>query len=237
MTSFVARNIDPAAANAIHDDDVARSLGFAGALVPGVELFGRTCTALGVPSRLALRFRRPVYDGERVDVEVGDDGALALRGPDGQVRAVGTVGGGTPALPDLVRADLPAVLPPPELASLPVGPLGTVEDDVDAARQAAYGAAVGEDVDVAGLHPGLLLRAVNLVLMRNVALGPWIHTGSDVALLAPVPLPARLQVRAAVRALTTSRAGHDVVRYDAVVHADGVPVAVVDHTAAYRLRT
>lgn len=259
VTSFVARNIDPAAANAIHDDDVARQLGFAGALVPGVELFARTASALVEQHGgdflsggwLALRFRRPVYDGETVQVEV--DGALVLRGPDGEARAVGearaagearTAGAdGRNALPDVdpeawpVRA-LPGLLPPPVPTSLPVGPLGTVVEPVSAARNAEYAQQVGDPLPLyreqGVVHPGLLLRAVNLVLMRNVDLGPWIHTASDVHLLAPAPADSTLEVRALVRA-TSVRSGRDEVRYDALVLADGAPVLLVDHTALFRL--
>jgi hypothetical protein len=83
-------------------------------------------------------------------------------------------------------------------------------------------------------HPGLLLRLVNLLLMRNVALGPWVHTSSSCRLLAPARLPAEMTVRGAVRE-RWQRGGHDRVRYDALVLADGVPVMATDHTAIYRL--
>jgi hypothetical protein len=43
--------------------------------------------------RLALRFRKPVYDGERVTVSADGD-ALAVTGPDGVLRASGTYGSG-----------------------------------------------------------------------------------------------------------------------------------------------
>lgn len=239
--SFVARNIDPAAANAIHDDDVARQFGFEGALVPGVELWGRTASALGPAARrLALRFRRPVYDGERVEVEVEEDGGVVLRGPDGVARAVGSCAPSGSA-PDPWLADgparpLPGDLPPAEPESLPPGPLGTVREPVSRERNEEYAALVGDALpDPAVLHPGLLLRAVNLVLMRNVALGPWIHTASDALLLGPAPAGSVLEVRAVVRG-TSVRSGNDEVRYDALVLADGAPVLQVDHTALFRLR-
>lgn len=245
----VARNIDPDADNAIHSDDVARDFGFTGALVPGVELFAYAADAAlltwGEPwltgGRLALRFRRPVYDGELLRITVDTDD-LGLVGPDDVRRAVGVVAGPAPvpavdlsAWPAKPAPDVPL---PPEPAALPPGPLGTVREQLGLARAATYldlvTSPAGPCRELGLLHPGLLLRAVNLVLMRNVALGPWIHTSSDAVLLAPAAAPAELEVRAVVGS-TEVRNGHDVVHYDALVLADGRPVMRVDHTAIYRL--
>ncbi len=241
--SFVAHNIDPEADNAIHDDGVAQKFGFTGALVPGVELFAGAASALvaqGGPawlanSQIALRFRRPVYDGERLLVESSGD-ELAVRGPDGEVRCVGT------AQSTARRRDLQgcsgAPLPTQLQEQPTVGALGTVVERMQASDNEAYVDAIEESLslyrDDAVAHPGLLLRLVNLLLMRNVALGPWIHTSSDCALIGAVTLPATMTVRGAVTELWT-RNGHDYVRYDALVLADGQPVMEVDHTAIYRL--
>ena len=95
--AVVARNIEPASDNRIHADDVAQQFGFTGALVPGVDLFayltmplvatwGPTWLAGG---RIDVRFRRPVYDGERVEI-VGPADELRMNGPDGVPRAVGS---------------------------------------------------------------------------------------------------------------------------------------------------
>ncbi len=245
----VARNIDPDADNAIHDDEVARTYGFPGALVPGVELFAYAAEAALAAhgqdwlrgGRLALRFRRPVHDGERLVVQVRD-GDVVLHGPGGEPRAVGVLR--APAPPPEVdastwpRRPLPDAPLPPEAASLPAGPLGTVQEAAGSGDGATYAALV-EAQDDAFLdgrlaHPGLLLRMVNLVLMRNVALGPWIHTSSDAVLLAPAALPGAFEVRAQVRETYDRRSGSGV-RYDALVLADGVPVLQVDHTALFRL--
>lgn len=242
----VASNIDPHADNRIHSDDVARRFGFTGALVPGVEVFALLSaplvTAYGPAffdgGRVDVRFRRPVYDGERVMVTVDDGGALAVTGPDGEVRAVGTVGAPQPPAPvDLERY---GVRPLPEvLATDPqVGPLGTVvvPGDVQAAEQ--YLRDVGEPLGLYAeqglLHPGMLLRLVNLALMVNVELGPWIHTRSACRLLALPRVPAVAEVRSVVTAVGR-RGAHDEVQYDAVVLCDGVPVLEVAHTALYRL--
>ena len=242
-SSFVARNIDPEADNAIHDDEVAQRLGFAGALVPGVELFARASTPLVERwgrrwlsgGHLALRFRRPVYDGEQVAAGL-IDGVLTLTGPDGVVRSSGTAGllDESGPVPSHARVPLPTLLPdvPPD------GPLGTVDEVVSVVDGAAYVDAIGEPLPVyaehAIAHPGLLLRLVNLLLMRNVALGPWIHTASSCRLLSVAPLPATMTITGTVTD-RYERKGHAYVRYDALVEADGRPVMTADHTAIYRL--
>ena len=73
---LTARNTAIASENKIHDDAVARRFGFAGGLVPGVEVYaymthapverwGRAWLEHGSAE---CRFIKPVYDGERVMV-------------------------------------------------------------------------------------------------------------------------------------------------------------------------
>ncbi len=241
----IARNIEPAADNKIHDDNVAQSFGFTGALVPGVELFAYLTAPLvaawGLPwftgGRVGVRFRRPVYDGETVTVK-GTPADLQIDGPDDQNRAVGSAEppGALAPPPALAVMSLPTQLR--SLDAVSVGPLGTVQIPGTIAENEAYLDAVHEPSPVYRreeiAHPGALLRLVNLVLMRNVDLGPWIHTASDCRLLAPARLPAAMSVRAEVRE-TFTRNGSDYVAYEAVVLADDAPVMAVAHTAIYRL--
>ncbi len=238
----VARNIDPDADNAIHADDVAQQHGFSGALVPGVELFAYATSPLVAAwgrqwlstGRIDLRFRRPVYDGEELLVELtGSD--LTVTGPDGEVRSVGSAGPGQGGVRGTyVEAPLPTVLP----ADPVPGPLGTVRVAGTLADNLAYVDAVTEPLALYGTegvaHPGALLRMVNLLLMSNVALGPWVHTASSCRFLRLATLPAQFAVQGVVTDLFR-RNGHDYVRYDALVLADDHPVLEVDHTAIYRL--
>lgn len=238
----VAVNIDPHSENPIHGDDVARQLGFAGALVPGVEIFalasvpfvqawGERFLAAG---RLAMRFRRPVYDSEPVTVTPGPELEVVVTGPDGTTRATGT-------------AAAPAPAPPPgeyETAALPASPVerpreglfGTVVETAEPADCRAYASSLADPSPLYAelVHPGLLLRAVNSALMRNVALGPWIHTASDCRFLAPARAGEELEVRSRVTGLF-ERNGHSYVSYDALVLANRRPVLEVGHEAIWRL--
>ena len=91
-----ARNTATASANKIHDDAVARSLGFSGGLVPGVDVYaymthtpverwGRAFLERGY---MEARFSKPVYDGDDVEV-VFDDAAITLRDSAGDICATG----------------------------------------------------------------------------------------------------------------------------------------------------
>ena len=240
--NFVARVIEESD-NKIHSDDVARRYGFSGALVPGVELFARTTTPLVAAEgerwlasgRIDLRFRRPAYDGEQLQVALDAD-RVTVTGPDGVVRCVGS------AAPTSSRPDLSSFAEVP-LASSPVddplvGPFGSIHEQATAEENDWYVDAIGEPLDLyrkqSVAHPGLLLRLVNRLLMRNVALGPWIHTSSDCTFLGLARLPADTVVHGRVTGVG-KRGVHDEVRYDALVLAGEEPVLHVRHTALYRL--
>jgi hypothetical protein len=249
-----ARNLAPDSDNKIHDDDVARQFGFSGALVTGVDVFAYAShpfvEAWGLEflqcGRLQMRFRRPVYDGEDITVSVSSEGnsggvTASVRGTDGQPRAVGE--GWRKAIADIDVGTFRTTSPrTTKLATgpapLPLGPLGSIEEPGDLDRHDAYLDGIDEPLpiyrDERIAHPGALLRLVNELLVRNVALGPWIHTASDATFLAAARLPALLTADGVVTA-EFERNGHRYVQYDALVRCDGEPVVVVDHTAIYRL--
>ena len=129
-----ARNLFRDAANRIHDDAGARELGYAGALVAGITIYGYLARvvveALGVEwlrrGTATVRFARPVYDGDLLTLSgriVGrsgrrDAGELVAeiegRGPSGEIAATLTAGlawGGPVAAADprgYAAAPLPA---------------------------------------------------------------------------------------------------------------------------------
>lgn len=241
---FVAHVVEEAA-NKIHEDDVARQFGFTGALVPGVELFARITTPLVAAwgeewltgGRIDVRFRRPVYDGEELLVEVRD-GRLTVTGRDGEVRCVGSAAR-TAERPGLTAfAEAPAAAAP--VADPVVGPFDSVHEVVTVEQNEWYLDAVGEPLalyrDNAWAQPGMLVKAVHRLLTRNVALGPWIHTASECRFLGIARLPALMTSHGSVTHVGR-RGANDEVRYDALVLADGEPVLHVVHTALYRLGT
>lgn len=261
--SLVACNTATASSNRIHDDAVARSFGFRGGLVPGVDVYayltqpvvqawGRGWLESG---SLEARFVHPVYDGEEVQVvpgEPAEDGSVELSvvDPGGAVCATG-VARPSHDEPRPDPAGWPAVGPVedrPEAAPehlVPGTALGLAEHGFHADRAGEYLADVREASSLyaaEGLaHPGWLLRDANHVLSANVRLGPWIHVSSRVRHHGVVADGDLVSARALVTA-EWERKGHRFVTLD-VVHlarapgeASPRPVARTEHTAIYRPR-
>jgi acyl dehydratase len=254
-----ANNLSRTSENRIHDDEVARRFGFAGALVPGVEVYayachpvvacwGRDWLARGAAE---CRFLKPVYDGApvRVTAEEAEDGAaLALR-----VESGGTLcATGRAWMPDdppdtgLTAEDRPWNAPPAERlpaseATLAPGTwLCTAPERITTEALAGYLRDISEADPLYAaeglVHPGLILRLCNRALTQNVVLGPWIHVGSRVRNLSLARAGETFAVSARVLA-NAERKGHRLVELDALVTADRRrPVAHALHTAIWRLR-
>lgn len=257
-----ARNTSVHSANKIHDDAVARELGFQGGLVPGatvyaymtrslVAAFGRDWIKRGAAS---VRFVKPVYAGEEVTVRAagvpGDPTALAVSAvnPAGEPCAILTARLSDPRAEPLVdlaaypARDLPAEPPPATRAVLET--LGVLGSPALVYDEAAAAEARGrfDDVDPhyrgadALAHPAVFLEQANRALDQNVRLGPWIHTASVVRHLGAVGLGERLTTRGRVGRVHEKR-GNEFVELDLlIVGGDARPVARLSHTAIYRLR-
>ncbi|CAN5298897.1 hypothetical protein BH11PSE4_BH11PSE4_15860 [soil metagenome] len=249
-----AFNTAKASENKMHDDSVAQKFGFSGGLVPGVDVLAymihpavaRWGQAFLERGLIAARFTKPVYDGETVDVIAEPAGeGVALRVEAGDIRAAGTASL-TSELPRLALANFPDTAPVE--TRLPVHPgsfaqghwLGTMPRNWAGQAGADYLADVREADPVYAseglLHPGVLQRIMNKVLVDNAILGPWIHVGSTMQLLAAARSDDELAARARVTA-NYEKKGHRFVELDAVIVANGsTPVAHCQHVAIYQPR-
>jgi acyl dehydratase len=259
---LVARNTATASANKIHDDTVARRYGFAGGLVPGVDVYAYMthppAAAWGLDwlerGSMRARFLAPVYEGEEVIVVAGEVGpspaglrmALELRGPDGTLRASGEAQLPEDTVPPRPAGDwavVDQVDDPPEASPASLAartPLALAPHGFHADNAAEYLGEIGESLplytDHGVAHPGWLLRDANRVLSANVRLGPWIHVESIVQHHAVVHDGGVVHARAAVTR-EWERKGHRFVELDVGLSAGGDRlVAQVDHTAIYRPR-
>jgi acyl dehydratase len=241
--------------NKRHDDTVARRFGFSGGLVPGVDVmaymmhlpvrrWGRDFLERGL---IEARFVKPVYDGEDVTVTGTEaDGVLSIEVESrGEVCATGSAS--LPAsAPSIALADFRQVATvaerrPVTANSYELGKwLGTVPRAWadDAARD--YLADIRETDPIyarEGLgHPGLLQRIMNKVLVDNAILGPWIHVGSWMQLLAAARVGDEIAARARVTA-NYEKKGHRFVELDALVVGNGTtPLAHCQHVAIYQPR-
>jgi hypothetical protein len=255
-----ARNTSKKSENAIHDDAVAKTYGFAGGLVPGVtvyaylthplvEAWGSAWLERGAAS---VRFTKPVFDGDETliagSASPAADGASATvtaRTASGGECSAATAGlpGHRPTAPDpasYVGAPLPVERPPALAASLPVGKvLGSPVNRYDEGAAGAWLDKVGDELALyrgreAFVHPAFYLDQANKALSLNVRLGPWIHAGSVIQHLSAARVGETLSTRGRVRS-TFERNGKEFVELDLLIAAGDRPVAHVLHTAVYRL--
>jgi acyl dehydratase len=252
--AVVAYNTAHASENKIHDDTVARRFGFAGGLVPGVDVYaymahlpvarwGREFLQHGT---LQARFLKPVYDGEtatvsareadgRLDIEVMSRGVLCATGHAAMTHTP------LPALAAFEETAAAAERSPADEASLQVGRrLGIKPLDITREWAARYVEDVRERDPLylrEGLsHPGQLPRLFNWALTHNVVLGPWIHVASKTDHFAAARVGDTLTVRANVTA-NYEKKGHRFVELDGLVVANAAtPIARIAHTAIYRPR-
>ena len=252
MTYVVeAYNTATESTNKIHDDEVARTFGFRGGLVPGVDVYaylthvpaerwGLDWLAHGA---IAVRLAKPVYDGQLVSVTASTDGDaldLAVVGAGGDECATGRA----TRDPIDVKRPSPAAAPLPEHRPAaspdslrPDTVLGSLTGVFDAGLAVSYLADVRETLPLYATvgHPGWLLRFANSILARNVVLGPWIHVSSDVALLGVLGDGEPVEVRACVLD-EFERKGHRFVALDVAIDSDGRPIQRITHTAIYTPR-
>lgn len=252
MASYTvtATNWATAVENKIHDDEVARRYGFGGGLVPGVTLYayltrpivdtwGREWLERGHAS---VRFVSPVYDGDIVTATVEGD-VVELRDSAGGLCAAGTAGlGADPvAVPPVRDTPTPVTRPGADEHSLAPGTdLATIVHRFHADKAVEYLDLIADDLALyrtapALAHPGWLLLDANDVLVRSVALGPWIHVGSRIQNLRPVTDGQEVTTRARVTG-NFERKGHRFVDLDVVIDADGLTAAVIRHTAIWHVR-
>ena len=254
-----AYNTSKESDNKIHDDATAKKFGFAGGLVPGVDVYaylthpaaarwGRDWLQHGAADCLLTL---PVYDGAIATVRSedipGEDDAMTITVESaGQLCAQGTARrhGGAPSAPELAdfsTSPLPVERPPATPETLPKGALlGTHEMAITADFTAEYLRDVRETLplyaDQGLIHPGIICRLGNWALTRNVVLGPWIHVGSSIQHFSVAKMGEDLSVRARITE-NYERKGHLFVELDAVVLAGGDRiVARIDHTAIYEPR-
>ena len=253
---LIAFNTAASSDNKIHDDSVARQIGFRGALVPGVEVYaymthmpvarwGRIWLESG---QIDCRFQKPVYDGAVVRVtaqEASDQLVIDLQSA-GERCATGRALVAPDRRPAPPVDALPAHSPPAsrptasETSLAPGRALGIQPLAIDRALLSRYLEEIRETDPIyltEGLvHPGQVLRLANAALVQNVVLGPWIHVGSKVRHHAAARLGEELTLRSKITSNVVSK-GHAIVEFDALVIADRKAcVAEITHVAIWRPR-
>ena len=244
--TITARNPATESENRIHADDVARRYGFRGGLVPGVTVYGYVATGLADPDWVArggaeVRFRKPCYEGDLLEIDLGPDGAIEVRSRGevcvtGLASAIAVAGNPLPAVVSPDPAPDPSRRPLASRSSLAKGTsLGRIPLPADEDALTTYLEKTGVgDWTLDALHPGMLLEGANWVLAANVVLQPWIHVESSIAHRRAVRIGEEVQVHAAV-ADEWEHKGHRFVALDVAWRSADDVVATGRHVAIWQL--
>lgn len=229
----VAQNLPEHARNPIHTDEGARAAGFDRALVAGVTTYAYLAN---VPSRdwgidwvhhgaAEVRFRRPVFDRERLTVQPVNDGqSLAVTTPhDDEPRVVCSMTlTGAPAVELRDGEELP-----------------TLERVLEGEYGGDYAERAGDPLPLFAtgeiVHPAVWPALANDMVHRHVARGSWVHTRSIVRHHAPVATGALVSVVARVVDRRDGSLGERAV-LDVHITAGGTVVASLEHEAYVALR-
>lgn len=250
-----ARNHAADSPNKMHDPEYARSLGFAGGIVPGVDVYAYmtrpAVEAWGLDwlSRggMDVRFLKPVCDEDLLTVEatpLGED-QLELKATrdDGVVCATGQAmlhpRAEPPPADSFQVGPLPSEPPAAEESAFRARPvLGSLDVAIPAQEATRQLHEVDEQIGLYAregvIHPGHLLRFADRILLENFSLPPWMHVSSSPRHFALARVGEPLSVRANVLELF-ERKGHRFVRLDVAIFGTTGPVARVrPYTAIYQ---
>ncbi len=226
--------------NKIHDDAVAAKYGFRGGLVPGVTVYGYLAAAVyehyGADwlerGAMDVRFQKPLYDGDEVDVVVREEDAdrVSVTAGECALAAAWIHRDEATTLSD----DAPLVRKIPSVDTLAVGTvLGTWTERLDLATS---GLSAPLDPVVDGrAHPAVMLGLANRIFVENYALGPWMHVASEVRKFGSARDGDDIRVRARVED-RFERKGHEFVVLDVAILSGDRTIERVRHTSIWRPR-
>jgi hypothetical protein len=229
--------------NRIHDNQVAAEYGFSGGLVPGITIYGYMASAVIqhfgeewlAHGAMDVRFFQPFYEGEQVEVSIADEqpGRIKIE--------AGSRASATAWLLDAApAADYPPEheaqrVPPSRETIRPGMVLGTLTKTLDLS-QPAVSAPLEAFIGAERLaHPAIILGLANEILMHNYALGPWIHSASEVRNASPARDGDILEVRGKI-VDAYERKGHEFVVLDVAILNSGSLASRIRHTAIWQPR-
>jgi acyl dehydratase len=250
----IARNFAVASENKIHSDAIAKRLGFTGALVPGVTVFGHLTWPLTAKlgtrwlegSWVTTRFLKPAYDGQRLTITDQEN--------EGKIQTE------CHNVDDVLLANLECTLesksPVVDARAKISGPVASAErvaitwDSVhvdepfpiytwqpDAAHNRDYAARVDDATAIfqqGVLHPHAILSQANQALVRRYVMPAWIHTGSEIRFRKLLRVGDAIEVRS-VPIEKWERKGHQFIKLYIAYYVGGGVTTEIYHTAIFRV--
>ncbi|MFX3657958.1 MAG: hypothetical protein ACN6I7_02110 [bacterium] len=249
---IIARNHSEASENRIHSDEVARRYGFRGGLVPGVAVYGYLTHPLVqrfgerwlAASASEVRFLKPAYEGERLDISLDTQGdAHTARCVNAAGELLAELRSTLDALPRLRDQTLldgprkPSARVPMDWDSVVVGQTLTpwhwqITEDANTlfCRQVADELPIYRFV----AHPHGLLQLANRALTREYVMPAWIHVGSEIRHRSPLRVGDTVEIRAAVEE-KWERKGHQFLKLYLTYRRETTVTTEIVHTAIFRV--
>ncbi len=240
--------------NRIHSDEMAQRLGFEGALVAGVVVFGHM-TYLPIKTwgrewltdnQAEVKFLKPAYDGQLLEISYEQHGSgneTKCHNPSGVLLAPMTDRSGkvevnpshklAPSTSPIVREEISwhnLIVDQPAPAFQWFADRETNDQLCDQLRddQDIY---IGDKVCV---HPFWILRQCNAAFSRSFILPAWLHVGSNITFHKPLLVDQDIEVRM-VPVKKWQRKGHEFVTLYISFIVDGEVYVEVDHTSIFKI--
>ncbi|MEM7468360.1 MAG: MaoC family dehydratase [Pseudomonadota bacterium] len=261
--TLISHNDAADTGNPMHDPRAARAMGFKGAVVPGVTVYGYVSHLMmshfgeqWLSSGYAnVRFRQPVIADEEIKIvgkPVKDVLEAEVRNSEGVITTIarGALSGEVaPAFQSggaLNNRLMPSAnfepgdkWPATETGFRQARVLRSFNTELPHDAHSAFCTEM-RDTHTAyqhALHPAWLLRQANIIVDNNFALGAWIHTESEIANLALAPINQPIEIRAEVVDLF-ERKQNQFADLDVVMLIAGDasrPIMRVQHRAIYQI--
>lgn len=249
-----AKNYSDDHENRIHSDEIAARLGFQGALVPGVAVYGHLVHPLVMrfgqrwlrEASSSVRFLKPAYDNDRLVLSSAEaDGNLTVecRNRTGELLAVLSSRLHEPAAPtfeDSLFADPRDAEERVEISWEAIDTDSTFAERLwqpSAEENLRYCAEVRETLPIfrRGLvHPHLLLSQANTCLTTRFLMPAWIHVGSTIRAMHAISTDDEVIIQ--TRPVRKWRnKGHEFIEAAIRYQVDGKTAMEIDHVAIYRI--
>ena len=249
----VAENHAETSENRIHSDDIAARLGFRGALVPGVAVYGYMThplvEALGEAwlsqHTSEVRFLKPAYVGDELRIELkraDHQHEITCVGPRDELLAV------LHSRPLSSREPAPSMeifSRPPVIRERPVISWETIDCEkplpewlwhADQPSNTGYALQVADFLPVYDryVHPHWALATANYSLVKEFVMPAWIHVGSEIEQYQPFMVGTQITVQATSVEKWKKKA-HEFIRLNIRYSDERGVLATVLHTAIFRI--
>jgi acyl dehydratase len=248
----VAKNFSQPHENKIHSDEIAQKYGFQGALVPGVAVYGHLThplvESLGeawlCASQSSVRFLKPAYDGDQLEITSSKDGAdyrvQCHHGSTLLAELHSSLPGKLPVSEDQSVFDAPCKSRErPEISWDTViegQPFETWHWQITEDGNQTHASEISDALPIyrSDAHPHWLLSMANRALTREYVMPAWIHAGSEIRLRELLRVGDAIEVKAVVLKKWRSK-GHEFIRVYLAYHRAGTLTTEIFHTAIFKV--